>query len=182
MSLSAMIRRAPLRAATGAYILSSGFDKIRAGEEHAKGVHGAASGAYPVLENVDAKLFTKGLGVAEMSLGSALLLPFVSPFVAGAGLTAFAGGLLGLYWRTPGMRRAPNDPRPTQDGLAIAKDTWMLGIGTSMMADSVLDPMQKKSRRARENARVRAAVPAAKASGYVNAVKDMSKKAVHVLT
>jgi len=182
MSLSAMIRRAPLRIATGAYILSAGFNLVRAGDEHAKGLHGFASGGYPVFEKVDAKLFTKGVGVAEMGLGVALLAPFVSPFVAGAGLVTFSGSLLGLYWRTPGMRRAPNDPRPSEDGIAIAKDAWLLGIGASLMADAVLEPIQKKSRRARQAARVRTAVPAAKASGYVNAVKDMSRKATHALT
>jgi len=47
--------------------------------------------------------------------------------VAGAGLTAFAAGLLGLYLRTPGMR-------PTQQGTAIAKDVWLLGIGLGLLA------------------------------------------------
>jgi uncharacterized membrane protein YphA (DoxX/SURF4 family) len=187
--MSAMIRRAPLRAATGAYILSSGYDKLKAGDEHAKGLHGFASGAYPFLDKVDPKLFTRGLGVAECGLGAALLLPFVSPFVAGAGLIAFSGGLLGLYWRTPGMHRGPNDPRPTQDGMAIAKDAWMLGIGTDLVLDSVTDAVGsrsrkvgRQSRRIGYKARARAAVPAAKASGYLNAVKDVSKKATHVLT
>ena len=79
MSLSAKIRRAPLRATTGAYILSSGFDKIQAGDEQAKGLHGFAASAYPVFEKVQPKVFTRALGVAEMSLGAALLLPVVPP-------------------------------------------------------------------------------------------------------
>src|SRR5690348_6997322 len=110
MSLSAKIRRAPVRAVTGAYVLSSGFDKVQAGEEYAKGLHGMVSGAYPAVEKVNPKVFTRAVGVAEMSLGAALLLPVVPPLAVGVGLVAFSGGLLGVYWRTPGMHRSPTDP------------------------------------------------------------------------
>jgi uncharacterized membrane protein YphA (DoxX/SURF4 family) len=138
MSLSAKIRRAPVRAATGAYILSSGFDKIQAGGENLKGVHAFTADAYPVFQKVDPKLFTRGLGVAEMTLGAALLLPVVPPLAAGVGLVAFSGALLGIYWRTPALHRSPTDPRPTQDGMALAKDSWMFGIGTGLIADAML--------------------------------------------
>lgn len=36
------------------------------------------------------------LSACEIALGSALLVPIVPAAVAGAGLTAFSGGLLGL--------------------------------------------------------------------------------------
>jgi uncharacterized membrane protein YphA (DoxX/SURF4 family) len=129
---------------TGAYILSSGFDKVQAGDEHAKGLHGFASGAYPALEKVNPKVFTRAVGVAEMTLGAALLLPVVPPLAAGAGLVAFSGGLLGIYWRTPGMHRSSTDPRPTQDGMVIAKDSWMLGIGAGLITDSLLSGAHDK--------------------------------------
>jgi uncharacterized membrane protein YphA (DoxX/SURF4 family) len=135
MSLSAKLRHAPLRIATGAYILNSGVGKLSADDETGKGLHGAASGAYPQLQHVDPNTFTRVLAVSEVALGSALLLPLVPARVAGAGLVGFSGALLGLYWRTPGMRE-PGSPRPTQQGAAIAKDTWMLGIGTSLLLDS----------------------------------------------
>ena len=57
------------------------------------------------------------------------------PGCAGAGLTAFAAGLLGLYGRTPGMRKE-GSPFPTQQGTALAKDVWMLGIGLGMVIDA----------------------------------------------
>jgi hypothetical protein len=50
---------------------------------------------------------------------------------------AFSAGLLGLYWRTEGMHQ-PGDPRPTQQGTGIAKDVWMLGMGTSLVMDALL--------------------------------------------
>lgn len=137
MSLSAKLRRAPLRIATGAFILNSGLEKFRGDEEHAKGMHGMASGAYPQLDKVDHKLFFKGLAATETALGAALLLPIVPPAAAGLGLAAFSGGLLGMYWRTPSLHR-DGDPRPTPEGVAIAKDSWMFGIGTSLLIDALV--------------------------------------------
>jgi hypothetical protein len=137
MSIAAKLRRAPLRAVTGAFILNSGLGKISAGDDTAKAVHGMAAGAYPALGRVEPRLFLKGLAVSELALGSALLLPIVPVGLAGLGLTAFAGSLLGMWWRTPGMH-AEGSPRPTQQGTPIAKDVWMLGIGAAMVLDAVL--------------------------------------------
>jgi hypothetical protein len=60
------------------------------------------------------------------------------PQRAGAGLTAFSGGLLGLYARTPGMRK-DGTPFPTQQGIAIAKDIPMLDIGLGLVIDGLTD-------------------------------------------
>jgi hypothetical protein len=120
----------PLRLAAGAFILNAGIGKWSAGEETAAGLHGMATGTYPFLKSVQPPQFLKLLSGSEIAVGAALLLPFVPAAVAGAGLTAFAGGLLGLYLRTPGMHE---NLRPTQQGTAIAKDVWLLGIGTSLL-------------------------------------------------
>lgn len=130
------IWHAPVRLATGAFILNSGINKWKAGDEEVhKHIHSMASTAYPQLEAVDAKMFTKSLAGAEMALGAALLTPFVSPALAGAALTAFSGGLVGLYLRTPGMHEE-GSIRPSQNGTALAKDVWMLGIGTALVIDA----------------------------------------------
>ena len=68
----------------------------------------------------------------------ALLVPVVPAAVAGAGLTAFSGGLLGLYARTPGMRKE-GTPLPTQQGVPLAKDIWMAGIGLGLVIDEITD-------------------------------------------
>jgi hypothetical protein len=120
----------PLRLTAGAFVLNAGLGKWSAGEETAAGTHGMAVGTYPFLKSVEAPQFLKALSASEIAVGSALLLPFVPAAVAGAGLTAFAAGLLGLYLRTPGMHE---NLRPTQQGTAIAKDVWLLGIGTSLL-------------------------------------------------
>lgn len=130
------ISNLPERAAAGAFILNAGLGKLKADEETAGHLHGMAKGTYPMLENVPATQFAKGLALTEVALGGALLLPVVGDRLAGLGLTAFAGGLIGLYLRTPGMRK-DNSVLPTQQGTAIAKDVWLLGIGLGLVADSM---------------------------------------------
>lgn len=123
----------PTRVVTGAFILHSGIDKWSGGPEVAAGMHGMAAGTYPFLAKVPPTQFLKGLSVGEVALGAALLAPVVSPVVAGAALTGFSASLLGLYAKTPGMRK-PGSIWPTQAGLGISKDVWMLGIGLGLMA------------------------------------------------
>jgi hypothetical protein len=107
------LRDVPTRAATGAYILHTGLEKWKEGEERAKDVHGMASGV-------------------------ALLAPVVSNKVAGACLTAFAGGLLGMYMRTPALHK-PGSVWPTQAGTGVSKDVWMLGIGLGLLVDGIAE-------------------------------------------
>lgn len=132
--MSLHLRNMPTRAATGSYILHSGLAKWKGSEEQAKGVHAMAAGAYPFLAKVPPPTFLKALSVAEIGAGAALLLPVVPNKVAGAALTAFAGSLLGMYLRTPALRR-PGSVWPSQSGIAISKDVWMLGIGLGLMVD-----------------------------------------------
>ncbi len=139
------IRHLPTRLATGSFILSSGLDKLEADDEMAKALHSRAAEAYPFLGQLDPQTFTKALAAAEIALGSALVIPLVPSRWAGLGLTGFAGGLLGLYLRTPGMRRE-NSIRPTRDGLPLAKDVWMFGVGVSLVIDRV--NQKKKGKRA----------------------------------
>lgn len=137
MSLSAKIRRAPLRLATGAFIFNSGVDHLEADDETAGQLHEMAAGTYPFLRKVDPKLFTKALAAGELAVGGLLLAPIVPLGLAGLALTGFAGGLIGLYARTPGLRRE-RSVFPTQQGLGFAKDTWLAAIGISLVADAVL--------------------------------------------
>lgn len=124
----------PVRLSTGAFILNSGLAKLKSeDEEMHKGIHGMASGVYPQFESMQPRTFTKALGAAEVALGAALLTPFVSPGLAGAGLTAFSSGLLGLYFKTPGMTQ--DGIRPSQNGMALAKDSWLAAIGLALMLD-----------------------------------------------
>jgi hypothetical protein len=130
------------RLATGAFILNSGLSKRNIDPEHAAGLHGMASGAYPLLGKMDPQQFAKLLSAGEMTLGVALLAPVVPTALAGAGLAAFAGGLVGLYLRTPGMRKE-GGLAPTEQGTVLAKDVWMLGIGLGFVLDALANRTKK---------------------------------------
>ncbi len=136
MSLAAKLRRAPGRIATGAFILNSGLGKLKGDPQTAAGIHGMAVGAYPFLGKVSAPVFLKALAVGEIAVGSLLLFPLVPAGLAGLALTGFAGGLVGLYIRTPGLH--DSKMRPNQGGTAIAKDIWMVGTGLGLVIDAAL--------------------------------------------
>lgn len=135
------------RISAGAFILNSGMSKRDADEGTASGLHGFASGTYPFLKNVQPQQFVKGLAFGEMAVGALLLTPFVPTAVAGAALTGFSGGLLGLYLNTPGMRK-PGSLAPTQEGLAVAKDVWLLGIGIGLLTRGTVDREPRRVRKA----------------------------------
>src|ERR1044072_3293315 len=137
MNLQVKAWQLPPRLITGAYFLKAGLSK-RGGDAAAGQLHGFASGTYPLLGKLDAKRFTGLLSTAEIALGTALVLPVVPAWLAGAGLTAFALGTLGLYLRTPGMREE-GSLRPTQQGIPLAKDAWMVGIGLALMVDEIAE-------------------------------------------
>ena len=128
------LRNVPARLATGAYILHAGLEKWNGTPERATGVHRMATGAYPVLGRVPPERFLKLLAAAEIGTGAALLLPLVPNRLAGAALTAFSGSLLGLYLRTEALHK-PGSVWPTQAGVGVSKDVWMLGIGLSLLAE-----------------------------------------------
>jgi hypothetical protein len=132
----------PPRIVTGAFILNSGIGKLNADEETAAQLHGFAAGAYPFLGKLKPKDFVRLLAATEITLGTVLLVPVIPAAVAGAGLAAFSGGLLGLYARTPGMRKE-NSPFPTQQETALAKDAWMMGIGLGLVIDDLTDRLDQ---------------------------------------
>ena len=136
MGLPVKLHHLPQRIATGAFILNSGISKLNADEATAEQLHGFAVGTYPFLAKLKPKDFVKLLGGAEVALGSALVLPIIPSAVAGAGLAAFSAGLLGLYVKTPGMRKE-GTPFPTQQGIPLAKDVWMLGVGLGLVIDDL---------------------------------------------
>lgn len=132
-------RNLPARVATGVYILHSGWEKWHGDDERARGIHAMASGAFPFLADVPPARFLRALSVAEMGIGAALLAPFVPDRLAGAPLTAFAGALMTMYFRTPALHR-PGSVWPTPAGIAVSKDVWMLGIGVGLLADRPASP------------------------------------------
>jgi hypothetical protein len=127
----------PLRITTGAYILNSGLQKRSLEGEPAAAMHGMAAGALPQVRRIEPQRFARLLSAAEIALGSALLFPAVPSALAGLGMAGFGAGLTRLYWKTPGMHE-PGDPRPTQQGVGLAKDVWLLGAGLTLLFDAIL--------------------------------------------
>jgi hypothetical protein len=116
MGFAATARQLPGRLTTGAFILNAGVGKWSADEETAARLHGMAVGTYPFLAQLKPKDFARLLAASEIALGSALLLPVV-----------------------PAGMRQEGSLRPAQQGTALAKDVWMLGIGLSLLADALTD-------------------------------------------
>jgi uncharacterized membrane protein YphA (DoxX/SURF4 family) len=129
-------RHVPSRVATGIFILNSGTEKWKGDEEAAQTYHGMAATAFPFLKGIPPRRFLRLLSISELAVGSVLVAPFVPTAVAGAVLTGFSSGLVGLYLRYPGMRK-PHSIFPTQSGVPLFKDLWLLGIGTSLLTDAI---------------------------------------------
>ncbi len=136
----------PLRVATGAFILNSGIGKLSADEATAQYLHSAATVAYPFLKAMKPKDFTRLLACSEVAIGGALLLPIVPSTLAGAALTGFGGGLIGMYLRTPGMTQ-PDGIRPTPQGIPVAKDIWLVGGGLTLMMQGALSGAKSRAKK-----------------------------------
>jgi uncharacterized membrane protein YphA (DoxX/SURF4 family) len=134
MRLRLPLRDVPTRIATGAYIAHAGWEKWHGSEEHAKGVHGMATGAFPFLRGIPPTTLLKALAAGELATGAALLTPTVSNRIAGAALTGFAGALMAMYLRTPTLHK-PGSLWPTPAGTGVSKDVWMLGVGLGLLPD-----------------------------------------------
>jgi hypothetical protein len=138
----------PVRLATGAVILDQGLLKRNADEDTAKWLHGQAVHAFPQLADMEPKAFVQLLSTCEIALGTALLaIPFVPSGLAGLGLTAFGGSLTRLYLSAPGTRRE-GTVAPSQEGITLVKDSWMLAIGTALVVDSVLPGRRRGKKKA----------------------------------
>ncbi|GAA2182119.1 hypothetical protein GCM10009847_26480 [Leucobacter tardus] len=128
MSLSTAV----LRIIPGAFILNSGIGKLGLPPEAAESLQGMAVKGVPPLKQLSREQFGKFLSYGEIGVGTALLLLFIPNKIAGLVLAAFSGSLVSMYLRTPGMTES-DGVRPTQDGTAIAKDSWLLAIAIALI-------------------------------------------------
>ncbi len=127
----------PVRLATGAIILDQGLLKLGADDDTAKWLHGQAVQAFPQFADMEPREFVQLLSAGEIALGTALLgIGFVPSSLAGLALGAFGGSLVRLYLKSPGTRRE-GSIAPSQQGVGLAKDSWMLAIGTALVLDAV---------------------------------------------
>jgi hypothetical protein len=136
----------PVRLATGAIILDQGLLKLGADEDTVKWLHGQASQAFPQLADMDPKDFVQLLSTCEIALGISLLgIGFVPSSLAGLGLGIFGGSLTRLYLKSEGTRRE-GSIAPSQQGVGLAKDSWMLAIGTALVLDALFGSGKRRKK------------------------------------
>ena len=136
----------PVRLATGAIIVDQGLQKLGADEDTARWLHGQAVQVIPQFQDMEPRDFVQLLSVCEIALGSALLgIGVVPSGLAGLGLSLFGGSLTRLYLRVPGTRRE-GSIAPSQQGVGLAKDSWMLAIGVALVLDSVFGSRRRRKR------------------------------------
>jgi hypothetical protein len=146
----------PVRLATGAIILDQGLLKLKADDDTAKWLHGQAVHAFPQFADMEPKEFLQLLSAGEIALGTALLgIGLVPSGLAGLALGVFGGSLTRLYLKAPGTRRE-GTIAPSQQGVGLAKDSWMLAIGTALVLDSVFGSGGRRRRRQRKRKRNKA--------------------------
>jgi hypothetical protein len=140
----------PVRLATGAVILDQGLSKLGADEERARWLHERATIAFPGFREMDPKDFAQLLSACEITLGVALLgIGFVPSGLAGLGLGAFGASLTRLYLRAPGTRR-DGTIAPSQQGIVLVKDSWMLAMGAALVLDAVFGSSGKRRKQPRK--------------------------------
>lgn len=141
----------PVRLATGAFILNSGIGKLNLTDEEAAHYQDAGAVGVPLIKRLDAKTFGKALSGAEIGLGAALLTPIIPSWLAGLALAGFSGSLLKMYLNTPGATEE-DGIRPSPQGVPLAKDVWMFGIGATLVLDDLLSIRAKRAKKAAKRA------------------------------
>lgn len=126
------ISNAILRGVPGAFLLQSGYGKLGMDAESAEGLKQFASTGVPQFADWDSQTFTKFIAGTELALGTALLTPFVSKRLVGAGLLAFSAGLLSMYFRNSDMTQE-DGIRPSEQGLTLSKDAFLAAIGAALV-------------------------------------------------
>lgn len=140
----------PIRLTTGAFILNSGLGKLNADQGTAEFLHQGAKTAYPgVFDTMEPQAFAKLLAYSEIAVGGLLVVPVIPATMAGAALTGFGGSLVRLYLKSPGMT-LPDGIRPTQDGIAMAKDVWLVGAGLTLISQGVVNAARSKAKALRK--------------------------------
>lgn len=121
-----------LRAIPGAFVLNSGLNKLGMDKDTATYLQAEAAKGLPMLADMEPEQFGKLLTYGEISVGAALLLPFVPNRLAGLALGGFSTGLLSVYFNDPSKTKS-DGVRPSTEGTALAKDSWMAAIAIALI-------------------------------------------------
>lgn len=122
-----------LRLPVGLFVVNSGINKLGLKGEGAEGLQGMAATGIPAVNELDADTLAKAIAYSEIGIGSALIAPFIPNRLAGLALTTFGSGLLTMYLGND-ENTEDDGIRPSQKGLPLAKDSWLVAIGAALMA------------------------------------------------
>ena len=128
----------PIRIIFGAFFLHVALTHRELDEKGAKGLQRFAASGWPFVKKLSPMQFKQAMVAGECAVAASLLVPGVPAVLGGVALTGFGTGLLGVYARTPMLRRSEKSLRPNDMGLSIAKDSWMLAAGLAVLADVFL--------------------------------------------
>ena len=135
----------PVRLATGAIILDQGLLKLDADEDTAKWLHGQAAVAFPSSPRWSPRSSCGCCRPPRSPSGRRCWGSGSSPPAWPAWPSACSGSLTRLYLRAPGTRRE-GTIAPSQQGITLAKDSWMLAIGTALVLDALFGSGRKRKK------------------------------------
>lgn len=137
---------AALRLIPAALIINSGIGKLGMDAESSAGLQKMAATGIKQMEQIPSDKFGQFIGASELAVGSALAAPFVSNRLAGAALTAFGSGLMTMYFNND-ENTLEDGIRPTQAGMLLAKDSWLVAIGLGLMLAGKGKKAEKKNKK-----------------------------------
>lgn len=136
-----VLSSAALRLIPAAMIINSGIGKLSMDAQSSAGLQQFAATGIKEMEKLPSDKFGKFIGISELAVGGALAAPFIPNRLAGAALTVFGSGLMTLYFNNEG-NTLEDGVRPSESGLPLAKDSWLVAIGLGLM----LSDSNKKSK------------------------------------
>ncbi|WP_297187879.1 hypothetical protein [uncultured Corynebacterium sp.] len=140
-----LLTSAAFRVIPGAFILNAGIGKLGMDESSSAGLQNMAATGIPQMKEIPTDKFGDFIAYSEIGIGATLLAPFVPDRLAGMVLTPFAAGLLSMYFGNP-ENTEDDGIRPSQEGLPLAKDSFLLAIGLGLALKGKDDKKTKKEK------------------------------------
>lgn len=140
-----LLTSAAFRVIPGAFILNSGIGKLGMDESASAGLQNMAATGIPLMKEIPTEKFGDFIAYSEIGIGATLLAPFIPDRLAGMILTPFAAGLLSMYFGNP-ENTEDDGIRPSQKGLPLAKDSFLLAIGLGLAFKGKDDKKSKKDK------------------------------------
>ena len=128
----------PIRLVFGLFFLHVALSHKDLDEKGAKGLQRFAATAFPFVKRIKPEQFKQAMVAGETATAASLLIPGVPQVLGGAALTGFGASLFAVYLKNPMLRQSEKSIRPNDMGLGIAKDSWMIAAGLTILVDALV--------------------------------------------